>query len=279
MQLGVPRRPGEGTVGGRPRALLSVRRRHHRRGWRSGRGRVRAPTGGDARVGRRSAAEPRTEFCADAGTDINVSRSAEAGANALGVAARYADSGGGAADRGDTVPDAGFAAGDARLAASARRKPTAVSAPRCAASVTPDSVGAVLTASRLCVARPRDPAGVIGTASRSAAVRGTSGQSASTSGGSAVRRDACPARSRPRWRAASRCETGAEHATATGDADRAGPTRGALSAAGECNAQWAAVHADAGADQSVSRQRPEREGSATGARARVRFGDVFPAAA
>jgi hypothetical protein len=277
MQLGVPRRPGEGTVGGRPRALLSVRRRHHRRGWRSSRGRVRASAGGDARVGRRSAAEPRTEFCADAGTDISVSRSAEAGANALGTATRYADSGGGTADRSDTVPDAGFAAGDA--AASARRKPAALGTARCTAGTSADSVGTVLTAGGLCGARARDPPGVIGTASGSTAVRGTSGHSASASGAPAVRRDARAAGGRSRWRAASRCETGAEHAAATGDANRPGPTRNALSAAAECGAWWVAAYADAGADQSVSRQRPEREGSATGARARVRFGDVLPAAA
>jgi hypothetical protein len=113
MQLGVPRRSGEGPVGRRPRALLGMRRRHHRWRGRSDRGRVRAPAGRDAHVAWRSAANPRAEFGADAGTGNNFSDpSATAGSYAnAAISSRHRDSGG-VNDRGDTVSDAGIPAGD-----------------------------------------------------------------------------------------------------------------------------------------------------------------------
>jgi hypothetical protein len=113
MQLGVPRRSGEGPVGRRPRALLGMRRRHHRWRGRSDRGRVRAPAGCDTHVAWRSAANRRAEFSADAGTGNNFSDpSATAGSHAnAATSSRHRDSGA-FNDRGNTVSDAGIPAGD-----------------------------------------------------------------------------------------------------------------------------------------------------------------------
>ncbi len=284
MQLGVPRRSGEGPVGRRPRALLRVRRRHHRRGGRSDRGRVRALAGCDTHVAARSGRSPsrRVPCRRRHRHPLLRPRSAKAGAhaNARGTAARYRDSGAGATGRRDTVSDARFAAGDARRPrASARGKPAAASDSRRTGRVRADSVGPVFAAGRFRGARTGDPAGIIGTASDATAVRGTGGHSAPASGASAVRLDARASGGRARWRAASRGETRAEHAGATRDADHPGPTGDARGARAERGGWRVAVDADARADQSVSRQRPEREGSAAGARARVRSGDVLSAAA
>jgi hypothetical protein len=90
-----------------------MRRRHHRRRGRSDRGRVRAPACRDTHVAWRSGANPRAEFCADAGTGNNFSeRSATSVSHAnAATSSRHRDSGG-VNDRGDTVSDAGIPAGD-----------------------------------------------------------------------------------------------------------------------------------------------------------------------
>lgn len=286
MQLGVSRRSGEGPVGRRPRALRGVRRRHYCRGGRSDRGRVRAPAGRDTHVAWRSTAKPRAEFSADAGTGINFSDPrAAAGSHADAATSSCHRDSGGVNDRSDTVSDAGVPAGDTHSPdASARRNPAAVSASRRTGRVCADSVRPVLAAGRLRGPRTGDSAGIIGAASGSTAVRGTHRCSAPASGATTVRVDARACSGGAGWRVAPRGETRAEHAGATHDADCSGPTGSAvsarsLSARSQRGGWWVAVYADARADQSVSRQRPEREGAAPGAGARVRSRDVLPAAA
>jgi len=281
MQLGVPRRPGEGPVGRRPRALRGVRRRHYCRGGRSDRGRVRAPAARHTPVAWRSAVKPRAEFSADAGTGINFSDSrATAGSHAdAATSSCYRDSGG-VDDRSDTVSDAGVPAGHTYSRdASACRNPAAVSASRRTGAICADSVRPALAAGRFRGPRTGDSAGIIGAASGSTAVRGTHGCSAPASGATTVRVDARASSGGAGWRAATRGETRAEHAGATRDTDCSGPTGSALGARSQRGGWWVGVYADARADQSVSRQRPEREGSAPGAGARVRSRDVLPAAA
>jgi len=175
MQLGVPRRSGEGPVGRGSRALLGVRRRHHRRGGRSDRGRVRARAGRDTPVAWRFAAKPRAEFSADAGNNFS-DPSAAAGFHAnAATSSRYRDAGG-VNDRGDTVSDAGFPAGDTHSShASARRNPAAVGAPRRTGRACADSVRPVLAAGRFRGSRTGDAAGINGAASGATAVRRTHG--------------------------------------------------------------------------------------------------------
>lgn len=169
MQLGFSRRSDEGSVGGRSRALLGVRRGHHRRCRFAHRGRIRAAPSGDYR-GAASCHACRRADIADASDRDDHAPSGAGDANAGYSPARpvhtaacrwRCDTGAG---HGAAAPDrSGGHVGTKALAVPIRRSPD-----------SPDtaSSGIRASASCLCTAERGNAAGIAGLTAAESTARG-----------------------------------------------------------------------------------------------------------